>query len=177
LKTSINSEKINNFLEELGKLSLGKDSLILLGGSALCLLGSDRSTLDIDYVGDDLKKTPLDKLLLDIANKMQLDIEAVPIEKFIPISTHDFNNNLHFGSFGEIEVFILNPYIIAMTKLDRGFETDIEDIVFLLGKGIINLQILEQKMNSILHRAKEFDIDSKELHNHWQDLLLQLKNF
>jgi hypothetical protein len=177
LKISINSDEIRHFLDELGKQSSRKENLILLGGSALCLLGSARSTLDIDYVGDDLKKTPLDFLLLDIAKKMQLDIEPVPIDKFIPISTTDFKNNLHIGSFGEIEVFILNPYLIALSKLDRGFDTDIEDIIFLIENGIVILQTLEQKMNSILDKADEFDIDLRELNNHWKDLLNQLKNF
>jgi hypothetical protein len=37
------------FLEQLGERFAGRGSLYLLGGSALCLLGSPRTTADIDY--------------------------------------------------------------------------------------------------------------------------------
>ena len=50
----IDSDQINVFLTALGKRYSRRTKLILLGGSALCLLGSARPTVDIDYVGNDL---------------------------------------------------------------------------------------------------------------------------
>jgi len=47
----------------LGKRYAREATLLLLGGSALCLLGSPRPTLDIDYVGDDLNKNELQQLI------------------------------------------------------------------------------------------------------------------
>jgi hypothetical protein len=45
----------------LGSQYPDKDRLILLGGCELNLLGSSRPTLDVDYVGDDLKKGTFDR--------------------------------------------------------------------------------------------------------------------
>jgi hypothetical protein len=47
----VDTLQIRTFLEEVGKRYPQAAQLILLGGSALCLLGSSRPTLDIDYYG------------------------------------------------------------------------------------------------------------------------------
>lgn len=50
---NVETDKIYAFLKALGERYPQPATLFLLGGSALCLLGSPRPTLDIDYVGDD----------------------------------------------------------------------------------------------------------------------------
>lgn len=54
--TEIDRDQIKAFLESLGERYKRPAKLILLGRSALCLLGNPRPTVDIDYVGDDLQK-------------------------------------------------------------------------------------------------------------------------
>jgi hypothetical protein len=56
---SVAKETIQIFLAEVGRRYDKPGVLYLLGGSALCLLGNSRPTLDIDYVGDDLRKDAL----------------------------------------------------------------------------------------------------------------------
>ncbi|MEZ4660526.1 MAG: hypothetical protein R2911_23465 [Caldilineaceae bacterium] len=89
---------INAFLTEVGKRHLQPASLILLGGSALCLLGSTRSTLDIDYVGHDLRKNPLQQTIDQVAQEMQLDVEAVPIDEFVPMPVKPMRAACHLVS-------------------------------------------------------------------------------
>jgi hypothetical protein len=48
----ISRASITEFLTRLGEQFPSKASFYLLGGSALCLLGSPRETLDIDYTTD-----------------------------------------------------------------------------------------------------------------------------
>lgn len=67
---SVATEQIKTFLTELGDRYPFPTILILLGGSALCLLGSNRPTLDIDYVGDDLHKNDLQRLIDQIAQEL-----------------------------------------------------------------------------------------------------------
>lgn len=40
---------LQTFLRRLGERFMGAGDLYLLGGSALCLLGNPRTTVDIDY--------------------------------------------------------------------------------------------------------------------------------
>ncbi|MCL4831458.1 MAG: hypothetical protein KJZ86_03420 [Caldilineaceae bacterium] len=69
---TITSDQIQSFLTELGSRYPQQATLTLLGGSALCLLGSERPTLDIDYVGDDLRKSELQR-----AGEFSMDAQAV----------------------------------------------------------------------------------------------------
>ena len=48
---SISSNHIDSLLTKVGENYTTPATLVLLGGSALCLLGSERPTFDIDYVG------------------------------------------------------------------------------------------------------------------------------
>jgi hypothetical protein len=170
----VNSEKLKIFLERLGGHYPNKERLILLGGCALNLLGSSRPTLDVDYVGDDLKKGPLDRFLEEIARELHLDIDAVPIEKFLPVTVEDMEGCLPFGKFGEIDVFILNPYLIAFSKIERGFDTDIEDVLFLMKNNYVESETMRIKIQKILLQANKFDIDSNSVLTHWTDILNQL---
>ncbi len=40
--------------------------------------------------------------------------------------------------FGQLDVYVFDPYSIALSKVARGFETDLEDVVFLLRRKLIN---------------------------------------
>lgn len=168
------AEQIRNFLIALGERYPQSAQLYLLGGSALCLLGSPRPTIDIDYVGDDIKKDALQKTMEVIARGMDLEVEAVPIEKFIPASVSRRKNNIRVGKFGKIEVFIFDPYSIALSKVDRGFDTDLDDVVFLVKRGIVNMDALEPLTHVILSQSHEYDLDPKEFLEHLQELKSRL---
>jgi hypothetical protein len=53
--------------------------LILVGGSALALLGSPRLTIDIDFVGDDVHPSELHRTIVQIAMDLKIHVEPVPI--------------------------------------------------------------------------------------------------
>jgi hypothetical protein len=53
----IDRAALHAFLERLGERLVEPGELVLLGGGALLLLGSRRTTVDIDYVGDDLVRS------------------------------------------------------------------------------------------------------------------------
>lgn len=169
------SKQIHTFLTKLGERYPHPAQLVLLGGSALCLLGSPRPTVDIDYVGDDLKKNELQKTMEELASEMGLDVEAVPIDRFIPLPADGHKRNLYVNKFRKIEVSILDPYGIALSKLDRGFDTDIDDIVFLIQQGLVEMDNLEQIMQDALPNARKFDIDPSELRAHLQEVKNRLR--
>lgn len=165
---SVAPEQIKAFLTELGDRYPLPTILLLLGGSALCLLGSNRPTLDIDYVGDDLHKNDLQRLIDQIAQELQIPIDAVPIDQFLPVPTGADERRLLIGQFGNIAVYVLDPYTIALSKLDRGFDTDIEDIMFLIRQNLVTLAQLEQVALSAITQGAEFGLDSGSIRTHLQ---------
>ncbi len=161
---------VRRFLEELGRRISHPDSLILLGGGALQLLGSSRPTLDLDYVGDDLHKNDLQQTIDALAEEMQVTVEAVPFGDFVPVPA-DAQARHHFvGRFGALDVYVFDLYSIAVSKIDRGFDTDIADVAFLVQSNLIDIVSLEQALATALVQAREFDLNPVTAQEHFAEL-------
>jgi hypothetical protein len=171
---NISKQNIQEFLERLGNRYPHKTTLNLLGGSAMILLGSTRDTLDIDYVGDDIQKDDFQILLEETANELELETEPVPIDRFIPLPEGNEKRKILIGEYGNISVYIIDPYSIALSKLDRGFDADIEDITFLIEHNQINIEQLEKILENGLSHARKFDFHP-EILAHFEDLKKRLK--
>jgi hypothetical protein len=63
----MDNAEIQSILQTMGKRVPPASRLVLVGGSALSLLGSPRPTVDIDFIGDDVYPVPLHQTILRIA--------------------------------------------------------------------------------------------------------------
>lgn len=156
----MNNEEIHSILHTLGEHVTTSTRLYLIGGSALALLGSQRLTIDIDFIGDDISPSEAHKSIIQTAKELKIFLEPVALEKFIPLPDGSDNRSIRIGQFGKLEIFVADPYSIALSKLDRGFDTDLDDIVFLIQNKHIEIGQLKQITENALSRAHEFDINS-----------------
>jgi hypothetical protein len=171
---NMSAQSVQEFLENLGRRYPEQATLYLLGGSALLLLGSSRDTLDIDYVGDDIKKDDFQIAIEEIAAKLGLETEAVPIDRFIPLPAGNEDRKISVGQFGNITAYIFDPYSIALSKIDRGLDTDMEDVIFLIRHNHINANKLESIIKESLPQASKYDFHPEFL-AHFENLKKQLK--
>ncbi len=163
----INSSLIN-FLAEMGRRMEAPARLYLLGGSALLLLGNPRPTLDIDYLGEDINKTNWQNDLDQLGCEMHINLDPVPLHQFIPIPTGASERHIFYQLFGLLEVYIYDPYAIAISKIERGFDTDISDVVFLIQAGLIELNKLEEMLSNALKQSREYDMDEIAARRHFE---------
>lgn len=170
----VSRQNVMEFLKQLGKRYPKSETLFLLGGSAMLLLGSSRETMDIDYVGDDLHKNDFQKAIEEIAKEFGLDAEAVPIGNFIPLPEGNNERKIHIGQFGNVTVYIIDPYSIALSKIDRGSDRDFDDLVFLIRNNRITAEELEHITKDGLSHAGKFDFHPDIL-AHLQELKNRLK--
>jgi hypothetical protein len=126
----MHDQKIQSILKMLGERVPPFSRMSLIGGSALVLLGSPRATIDIDFIGDDVSPNEMDSSIMKAAQGLQIPIDPVPIQRFVPLPAGSDERRIRIGQFGNLEVFVADPYSIALSKLDRGFDTDLDDIVF-----------------------------------------------
>ena len=173
---NLNADVVRDFLVHLGQRYSLPAHLYLIGGAALCLLGSPRTTLDLDYVGNDVKKNELQNVIDELAREMNLDVEAVPIEQFIPLPDGAELRSKLINVFGSITVSIFDPYSIALSKIARGFDTDIEDIIFLIQHGFVTIDELEIMIDAAILRGQEFDIMPTEVRQNLQALYRRLES-
>ncbi len=171
----MDNSQIQIILQTLGERVPASSRLLLIGGSALALLGSTRLTLDIDFVGDDVSPNELHQIIMQTAKELKILVEPVPMERFIPLPAGSAERSIRIGQFGNLEVYVADPYSIALGKLDRGFDTDLDDVVFLVQRGFVDLDELERITHASLPRAKEFDINPADLLAHLQIVRERLK--
>ena len=146
--------------------------LYLLGGSALCLLGSPRTTIDIDYTVAPFEGTAegFEALVAKLAAEMDLDAEAVPIAEFVPLPPGAGDRKQLVNRYGRLTVYIFDPYTIALSKIARGFEADLEDAMFMLRRGIIDFSSLEGHFRAVLPDAARADIIPDEFRQHFEEV-------
>lgn len=174
---NINADDIRAFLRELGSRYPHPAVIYLLGGSAICLLGSARQTIDIDYAADfSSPDAQLRETMQQIAQEMDLDLEGSVFTEFIPLPEGATQRHLRIGRFGQLEVFAFDPYSIALSKVARGFETDIQDVLFLLRRKFITLKELEAMVVAALPQAQAYDINPREFRAHWETLKKMAKH-
>jgi len=167
----MDNAEIQSILQIIGERVPPSSQLVLIGGSALTLLGSPRPTVDIDFVGDDVHLNQLHQAIMQIATELRIHVEPVPLHRFIPLPQGSEERSIRIGQYGNLEIHVADPYSIALSKLDRGFETDLEDIVFLIQRNFITLDELEHITRGALSQARKFD-----LHPDILDHLRELKD-
>ncbi len=165
---------LESSLTILGEQVPPASRLFLLGGSALTLLGSPRPSLDIDFVGDDIHPNELHRALIAKAKEMKLQVEAVPIERFIPLPDGNEQRHIFIGQFANLDVYVIDPYSIALSKVDRGLLADFDDIIFLIKKNHITLEELERITKNAISKAGKFDLHPDIL-AHLHELKSRLK--
>lgn len=166
--------ELENALTQLGERLPPQSQLTLIGGSALLLLGSPRLTMDIDFIGDDIKPNELHRQVIRIAQEMKIQMEPVPLERFIPLPKGNEERSIPIAQFGNLNVDVADPYSIALSKVDRGLDSDFDDIMFLIGKNHITLEELERITKNAVSKAGKFDLHPDIL-AHLQELKSRLK--
>ncbi|MCL4266086.1 MAG: hypothetical protein KJ069_22950 [Anaerolineae bacterium] len=171
---SLATSEIEAFLHKLGERYPHPVTLCLLGGSALCFLGNPRRTLDIDYTVSPLADNEaLTDAIEVLAKEMRLEVESVPIEEFVPLPVGSEQRHRWLGQFGDVTVYLYDPYTIALSKLCRGFESDLQDVLFLLRERIINLDILTSFVEVAATQAWDFYIDPADLGRYFEEVKRQ----
>ncbi len=111
---------------------------------------------------------------MQVARELKIHIEAVPLEEFIPLPKGNADRIIHIGQFGNLKIYVAEPYSIALSKLDRGADTDYDDIIFLIQNNYVNKDELERITTETRLRARQFDLHPDIL-EHLQELKNRLK--
>jgi hypothetical protein len=169
---TITTQILHSFLQRLSQRYTGSGTLYLLGGCALCLLGNPRTTQDIDYMVEMQPEalSEFQSTMDDLAAEMHLDLEVVPLAEFIPLPPQAQERCRLVGHYGQLDVYLFDPYSIALSKIARGFETDLEDVLFMLRQGLIAFTELENHFNAILPYAVKTDIIPSEFRDYFEEV-------
>lgn len=154
MQTLTQPDQLRRFFALLGERCPRPARLYLFGGSALLWLGGPRHTADVDVTWD-----PADaafrELVQATAAELDLDVEESIPADFMPLPAGHWARHIHLGDFGNLSVYLFDPYSIALMKLDRAFESDLEDVRYLLANGHLQLETLALLLEDVAARFDE----------------------
>ncbi len=150
-------QRLESILESWAQFVKSRVRLVACGGTALTLLNLKESTKDIDFivpVEDEYRKLigvlqsigyrqvtgygwghPQDNLIFDLyyGNRIfTTELIESPLLK---------GNSTKWGTFKKLEVYVLNPYDLIISKMFRGDATDVEDSLALIKSGPVPVNL------------------------------------
>lgn len=74
-------------------------------------------------------------------------------------------------------MYIFDPYTIALSKVARGFEADLEDVIFMLQQGLITFAELERHFDAVLPHVIEADIIPSEFRDYFEEIRRKAEDY
>jgi len=152
LRQGVNRERISLLLREVGQRYHQPARLHLVGGTSLVFEGYRELTLDVDLTievsVDD--HSQLVRTLQEIMLALDINIEEASPGDFIPLPAGYAERHEFIGRFGQVDVFHFDWYSNALSKIERGRQQDLKDVVAMLQHERIEWSRLDSMFHEIL---------------------------
>src|SRR5260370_13246226 len=140
-----------SFLQTVGKIFRNLARLYLVGGAALVHMGVRSGfTEDIDVQVSGASEGDLIVAIQRMIERMQVNVEFASPVDFIPLPKQWESHARFVARYSTIAVFYFDFYTIALSKMERGNNRDIEDVKLLVQQGIIALDELDSAYQEVL---------------------------
>jgi hypothetical protein len=167
--------RVRRFLEALGREFRWPARLYLSGGEGMVLRGLREVTedLDITYEVDPAVHAEWHVAIRSLKERLNINVEEAGPGDFIPLPPGHESRAEFVGRFGRIDAFLLDPYSVALAKIDRGHQRDLDDIRALLAAGVIRPDELRRLAEAILpeYPKKSLKADPARFRRHLERAL------
>jgi hypothetical protein len=131
------SNRIERFMQELGRAVEVEGRVYLTGGATAVLYGWRATTIDVD-----IKLIPdRDEILREIPRlkeKLDLNIELAAPSDFIPLPPGWEDRSPLIGREGKLSFHHFDPVAQALSKVERGHSQDIQDVREMIANGLVD---------------------------------------
>jgi hypothetical protein len=131
------SNRIEQFMRELGRAVEVDGRVYLTGGATAVLYGWRATTIDVD-----IKLIPdRDEILREIPRlkeKLDLNIELAAPSDFIPLPPGWEDRSPLIGVEGKLSFHHFDPVAQALSKVERGHSQDIQDVREMIAHGLVD---------------------------------------
>ena len=116
--------------------------------------GLRQQTLDINigFEVDDRDHSAFVEAVRDLKEQLSLNIEEASPADFIPLPSGYRERSPFIGRYGQLDVFHFDLYSTAISKIERGTESDFDDVHSLLRNGRIEFAVLAGYFEEIMPR-------------------------
>jgi hypothetical protein len=148
MRQRADAERINAFLRELGRAAREPARLYLTGGATAVLEGWRGTTVDIDlHLEPDLDE--LLRRIPELKERLRVNVELASPAQFIPELPGWRERSPFVQRTGRLDVFHFDPYSQALSKLERAFDQDLEDVRAMIARGLVEPELARELFDLI----------------------------
>src|ERR1051326_1384897 len=119
MRTPLTVEKLNRFMDELGRRSKSPGTIYLTGGSTALLLGVREQTLDVDLKLDPEPQGAFEAIAM-LKRELQINVELAAPDQFIPELPDWRDRSSLIKTVGLVQFRHYDYYSQALSKIERG---------------------------------------------------------
>jgi len=169
----------HEFLERLNAAVKRKVTVVLIGGNALNILGFKGATADVDIVCRS-SEPEVAKFCQEYFRRYGIKVEFFVDGLFSNIRVKDYLQKAYKfdqDEFPNIQLKIFNLYDIALTKINRLLQKDLDDLTRVLESGAITESELDARFKFLLKNTigdkEHFQQQYQKFKTLFKDLLRQ----
>ena len=124
--------------------------VFLVGGGTAVLEGWRESSIDADLYA---AQEDIFRDVQAIKERLQLNIELVRPEDFVPPLTGSEDRHVFIETIGRVSFYHYDPYAQLLSKVVRGFARDLADARALVEKGLVDPDRFRKLVQAIPYTA------------------------
>lgn len=136
MRASVDESRIRALARNLGRAARSPVRLYLTGGSSAVVEGWRASTIDVDLRFEP-ESDALLRVLPELKERLDVNIELASPPDFIPELPGWRERSPFVFQEGHVGVYHFDFYSQALSKIERGFEQDLEDVRAMLDRGLV----------------------------------------
>jgi hypothetical protein len=137
MRPDVDRARVQQLLSALGTRLRAPHTLYLIGGSSAVLVGWRPSTRDVD-VRPEPDSDELLRAIDDLKHELDINVELASPLDFLPELDGWRDRSPFVGTWGPLQVRHLDFRLQALAKLERGLETDLDDVRSMLERDLVS---------------------------------------
>ncbi len=137
MRSRADAERIRAFMRAAGAAATREGVCYLTGGATAVLVGWRGATIDVD-VAFEPEQDELLRALPAIKNELRVNVELASPGDFVPLPEGWRERGVSVGREGRLSFAHFDPYSQALSKLERGHAQDLEDVIAMRDRGLVD---------------------------------------
>ncbi|MCH8813295.1 MAG: hypothetical protein IID07_15830 [Gemmatimonadetes bacterium] len=133
MRSEVDAARVREFMRELGRSTSESARVYLVGGGTAVLHGWREMTADLDIKF--VSEVDLGPVLSDLKQRLNLNIELASPDLFIPPLPGWEERSQFIQREGKLDFFHFDLYSQALSKIERGFDRDLDDVAAMIETG------------------------------------------
>jgi nucleotide-binding universal stress UspA family protein len=143
MRPPVDAGRIRELARALGRVARGRVRVYLTGGATAVLEGWRASTLDVDLRFEP-EADELLRALSELKERLGINVELASPPDFIPELPGWRERSPFVFREGNVDVHHFDPYSQALSKLERAFAHDLQDVDAMLARGLVRRERLRE---------------------------------